>query len=692
MVAPSRRSPWPCDIRFGNVGLMLGRTDQKGDTPLIAVKSQPYQDQAGPGDEAQATAIPLVEESHAYKDLSLGYGLKIQGDMQADNKTRVCVGADTSVSGLIMKGPAITKFTPGTTDSTNGATKFIESAGSLFVSMGRYWLKYVNDASWTVSKDFGAGVFSVDAEVFQSGGGTPSTPVLWSVLNGANKTQFSSDAGVTWTAMATHINLAMCTIGKELYRASSVNQLSKVDANSDPTAEANWTNANSFNAGDKTYPINRIAVSALGYAIVFKTDGIYTIDADGNDHHLYPNAVAGGTSEDGKYYFQFGNDVHVTYGRQHVRLVPTVSFGNPRLELQPIGPERMTQNDSAVRGRVTAGCANGSLGAYAGIYNEDTGDSYLLKFGAWTDDNIQEGKLDEAQRIDAWHGSLSQKFSGVKLTAMIRSSVGAASNHYRCYMGFSDGSLAWFTMPNTPNPSADTGYAFDNATDATVTFPLFHGGHQADVKSLRGFTVAGTTLTTTEYCQWNYKLDPSAVAYTAFGTNFNTTPRLRADFTFGVKSALADIQLVLHNTNTTASPIVTTPTLHYAIIPVTILLYSGIVLASDGLVKRNASQLRIGSGQIRSTVKSAVGAGGTLITLPDESQKVLSLIDYGETLSWDDRAKTWNAGLKFTAVEYVTNSPAGGGSISTIYGTVLRLQPYLASDLAGYSISDLGIL
>lgn len=686
MVAPSRRMPWPTDIRIAGTGLMLGRETKDG--PLIAVDAQPYSDQPTPGDTSQEGAPPLVELSHAYTDLSMGYGLKVQGDMQMDHKTRVCMGADTSIGGLIMKGPLVTKFTPGTTDATNGCTKFIESGGVLFASMGRYWLKYVNDSSWTVSKDFTAGIFTLDAEVFQSGGGSPATPILWAAMNSTNKAQYSSDGGATWTAMSSHVNIAMATVGRELYRASDVNQLSKCDSNSDPTVEGNWTNANSFRAGDKSYAINKLAVNAVGSLLIFKTNGIYTIDSAGDDHQLYPDAVAGGSSDDGKFFFRFGNDVHVTYGKQHVRLVPTVSFGTPRLELQPIGPERFVENDSVVRGRITAGAPNGSLGAYAWLYSDDTGNSHLLKFGSWIDANLQEGKLDEATRIDAWHGSIVQTFTGVKCTAMIRSSVGAPSGHYRMYCGFSDGSLAWFTLPCVPNPAGCSSYTFDNTVDGTVNFPLFHGGHEADGKSIRGFTVAGTNLTTTAYVQWNYKLDPSAAAYTAFGTNYNTTPRQRADFQTGVKTYLGDFQMVLHNTTTSESPIITTPTIHYAIIPVSFLIYSGIVLANSGLTKLNASPLRLGPTQIRAVVKSQIGAGGSTVVFPDESSKTVSFIDYGETLAWDERAQGWSAGLKFSCVEYVTNSPAGTGTI--LYGIILRLAPYLVSDLAAYSISDLG--
>lgn len=682
MVAPSRRMPWPTDIRISGTGLMLGRSSKS--SPLIAVDAQPYSDQPAPGDNAQENAPPLVELAHAWRDLSMGYGLKIQGDLQQDNKTRVCIGADTSIGGLIMKGPQIVKFTPTNVDATNGVTKFIETAGTLLCMNGRYVNKYVSDVSWTTSKDFTAGKFAIDAEVFQSGGGTPSTPIIFACLNSTNKAQYSTDGGATWTAMSSHINVAMSTVGRELYRASDVNQLSKVDENSDPTDEAQWTNANSFRAGDKQYPINRLAVDGVGSLLVFKTNGIYTIDSAGEDHQLYTNVATGYGAEDGKYVWQFGNDVHTTYGKQHVRLVPTVSFGTPRLELQPIGPERSTLNDSEVKGRITAGAANGSLGAYAALYNDDTGHSYLLKFSSWLDANLQEGKLDEGTRVDAWHGSISQKFSSVKCTAMIRSSVGAASGHFRIYMGFSDGTIAWFTLPCVPNPAACSSYTFDNATDATVNFPLFHGGHEATGKSLRGFTVTGTNLTATEYAQWNYKLDPSAAAYTAFGSLFDTTPRKRVDFTTGAKSYLADFQLVLHNTNTTSSPIITTPTIHYALIPTSILVYSGSILASYGLVKLNASPLRLGPEKIRDLIRSQVGANGTTVVFPDESTKVVSFTSHGESLAWDERANNWSAAVKFTCVEYVVTAN------TTTFGTVLRLGPYLVSDLAGYSISDLG--
>src|SRR5258708_33780375 len=99
MPAPSRRIPWPTDIRIAGRGLVSGRPSQG--LPLIDMTVEPYQEQVNPEDESQTSLPPLVELVHAWNDLSLGMGLQLQGIAQADKKTRNCLGADTSVGGYI---------------------------------------------------------------------------------------------------------------------------------------------------------------------------------------------------------------------------------------------------------------------------------------------------------------------------------------------------------------------------------------------------------------------------------------------------------------------------------------------------------------------------------------------------------------------------------------------------------------
>lgn len=646
----------------------------KRGAPLVATKVQPYTDQA-PSDYSYGSTSPIAERTHAYRDLSLGFGLKVQGDTDLDHKYLNALGVDASVGGLIMKGPEMAGglsggiFTPATTDATNGVSSFMELGGNLYAMAGRYVLKRVSDSSWTVSKDFGAGVNVLNAATFTSGGGTPAGAVAYAALNDGNKAVYSTD-GTTWTAFATFTCLDFQQVGRQLYRASDTNQLSNVDANADPTVEANWSNANSFRAGDKTSPIQRLAVTAVGSLIVLKQDGVYSIDEAGEDHRLYSGVMQfGAGADDGRYWFSFGNDLHVTYQMQHVRLVPTVSFGNPRLELQPIGPERMVENDSVVRGRVTAGLGHGSLGAYCGLYNDDTGNSFLLKFGAWIGPRLEEGKLEEAQRVDAWHGSISQTFTNKKITAMWKSTLGAPAGHYRLYLGFSTGDLSWLVLPCTPNPAACSAYRFDATTDGLLTMSQFHGTFEADAKTLRSFSVTGPVLNATNYAALNYKTDPSLGSYTALGTSFNTSPRQRADFPNNTATYLADLQLVLHNTVDTASPVLSAPALHWAVRPKLILEYTGVIAGDNGQTKRDGRPHRLGPAAIRQVVNDATQATGSVnVVFPDEQSKQVSFVDYGESITFDERAfGAWSSDVPFKCIEFVTNQQMGTWARVGIY-------------------------
>jgi hypothetical protein len=682
---------------------MLAR-DNKGMPKLSAIKAQPYSDQPSPGDVNQEQAPPVVELPHAWPDLSLGFGLTVDTPEQQSHKYRNTLGADASIGGFIMKGPLITTCTPATRDATNGITQFVElPSGALFAMNGRYVQQRTSDnttTGWGASpvKDFGVGVSCINACVHTSDGGTPANPTIYAAMNSTNKAQYSSD-GATWTSFASFVALDFFTVSRQLWRCSDVNQVSSCDAVADPTNEANWTNSNSFRIGDKSFPINQVHVSSVGYPIFMKQDGIYTLDTSGQDFRLYPFFQFGASPEDGHYVWDFGNDTHVTYGNEHVRLVPTISFGNPHTELQPVGPERIPENTSEVHGRLTAGVGDGTLGAYAGLYNQDNGNSYLMKFSSWVGPSLQEGKLEEAQRIDAWHGSLSQPFVGKKITAMHRSRVGAPSGHYRCYIGFSDGTIAWFNLSCTPMPyqcAISGNYQFDNVTDGVLNLALFHGGHMAEAKSLRGFSVSGLQLTTTEYAMFNYKLSTASAAYSPFvdvngsQVQYNSTPLMRADFQVGTSSYLADIQLVLHNTFTSASPIISTPTLHYAVITPVALRYQGIVDASL-TVRRDGRPMRRGAQAIRNILKSAADSTtGVSITLPDGTTRTFTMIVYGENLAWTERDRAWDAAIPFEIVEYNPNfSPV---SATHLHGVIANLTPTTINDLTSYSLLDLNNL
>ncbi len=628
---PSRRRPFPFDMIWSGVGVMLAR-NAKGGPTLNAVKAQPLPDQPNPIATNQEQQPPVVELPHSWGDLSLGFGLSVDTPEMDSHKYSHTIGADASLGGFIMKGPLITTCTPATRDTTNGITEFIEFPnGSLLAMNGRYVHRRVSDNTVTgfgasPVKDFGAGVNCINAAIHQSDGGTPANPTVYAAMNGANVAQYCSDStGVTWTAFSTHVSIAYWTVGRELWRASDVNQASKCDQASDPTVEASWANAASFRIGDKQYPINRVRVSSVGFPLFMKQDGLYTLDTVGQDSRLYPWFQFGASSEDGLFSWDFGNDTHVTYGNQHVRLTPTEGFSFPRVSLVPTGPERSLGNTSEVHGRLTAGVGDGSMFAYVGLYNPDTNTSYLLKFSGWIGAEIMPGKFEEAQRIDAWHGSISQPFVGKKITAMHRSRTGAGAY------------VKWSYKTSTAQ------LAFTSLTDSTGT----------DVK-------------------------------------FDVTPLKRADVQTGTSSYLADLKLTLHNTFTSLSPVVTTPTIHYSVVTPVALRLTGVIDATT-TVRRDGRPMRLSSQTIRSLIKSAANAQtGVTITLPDGSTKTFSVINYGEQLAWSERTEPWSSLIPFEIVEYNPNQTDTGAT--RVNGIIANLAPYTVADLAVYTIADLELL
>ena len=96
-------------------------------------------------------------------------------------------------------------------------------------------------------------------------------------------------------------------------------------------------------------------------------------------------------------------------------------------------------------------------------------------------------------------------------------------------------------------------------------------------------------------------------------------------------------------------------------------------MAADGLVKRDGTPLRLGAEAIRNAVKGAAEAQGSVtVVLPDESSQQLSVVDYGEAMSWDERLRQWRAALAVKGVQFKTN---------TVNGTYGRMEAYTYADL-----------
>lgn len=646
-----RRSPYPFGIKVSGQGLLLGRgrgRDGRPTSEFVETTEAEDQTQAAPSDYGYSAQNPKVERVQSYGDFSGGMGLKVQQGPD-DKRYRYTIAADLSVPRVWQKGPSITTVTPTTTDATNGVSGFFEQGGVLYAVVGRYALVRGGDtgADWTVSKDFGSGEVAVDHATFAPNTGTTT----YTFVALGDDDGFWYFNGTTWLQHSLKAR-AFARVGSEFYRAHASNLLAKVDVDTNPLDVANWSADNAFYVGDYAANITRLAVTAGGDLVVLKTDGAYTLDQAGDDHELYPFLRFSPGASNGKGYGAFLNDL----------LVPFANGGLYRIgadfAIESVGLERLTSNDSEVRGRVTAVQGHSVWHAYAGVYNGT--DSYLCKL-------MPDG---------AWHGSISAKFASKQITALYRSTIGAASAHSRMYVGFSDGTIGWFLLPNDPNPAADTSYPY-TTTDGEIYPPLLTGIFANDPKVLFAASVNGNSLNSTNYVTLSYKTDPAVSTYVALAGNFDAV-REQVDFPDNTSGILFDLKFVLVNTATTASPQVTGIGIHHSTRPERREIYRFHVLCADGLIRRDGVPLRIGRTRIRQIVEAARDAQGAVtILLPDESSQQVVVTRYQETTAFDDWYRKWQAALLVEGVQQATNLAFNYGRLeSYTYGALKAVYTY----------------
>ena len=630
----ARKSPFPYHLKIGATGLLLGSAGPN--KPMLVSSKMQDIAQVTPPDFSYAGMNPIGDRDEPYESLVLGYGLKTQEKWQ-DFKYARANAVDLSVWPW-CKGPEVVRYTPPVRDTAPGTTpRFFELGGVLYLANGRYILRRDSDASWSMVKDFGASVSVLDAVVFTSN--FDGVQRAWVALT-AGPAQYSSN-GTTWTAMTTFGALAFAAIGREWWWADDINRLRKCDTNADPTLEANYTSL-IFRAGDKSATIRQLMISAAGTLIIAKIDGLYTLDQAGDDHQLFPFLRFAAESTNGHAWGQFENSLYTSYGSQLIKIDADLSGSE-------VGPERLVNNDSVVKGRVTSFAAVGTMFALAGLWNPDTNTSYLMKFGAWS---TVEG---ETKHLDTWHGSLSEPFTGAAIRALHTSYIGSpASGHTRTYLACNDGTVGWLINPCVPNPAACSQYRF-HVGDAWVDMPLWHGGYHASPKSLRHFSVTGPRLDTANHVRIEYKLEPTAVTWTMHPNVFDHSTYENAPLPTDATTVLAAFRVHLINTTAIASPLVSAVSIGHALRPKRYMQVELTVLCSDGLVRRDGVPMRVGRRQIQRAVEEAVDTPGAVVcTLPDESVQALSFTDYAISQSFDEIGRQWRGSLTIKAVQWNT--------------------------------------
>ena len=646
----AKRSPYPYHVIISGVGFMIG-APQPGQPALVSTATQSIS-QVAPPDFSYAGANPLNDREDPYQQMTLGMGLSLQ-EKADDQRYNAANAVDLSVWPWMM-GPEINTYLPAGVNATYGITKFFEIITDVYCVNGpNVYKKAAGADTWSIVHTFAAPIIDVCVFTSQFDG----VQRAFFALQGNNVAGYTD--GVTWSNMATFTALAFTVIGKEFWWADSINRLRKLDTGADPTNEANYTSL-IFHVGDLGSVITSLLVTSGGTLIVAKTDGMYTLDASGQDKELFPFLRYADTPNNGRAWGTFENGLYVAYNNSLGRVDADLSWTS-------VGPDDLASNSAGISGAVTAFAGVETMFAYAGLLDRDTNTSYLCKFGAWVALGVRGPRQStlvtalgsqgtgEPVHVDAWHGSVSIPFVGRAIQGLFVSSVGTSvPNHSRTYVGFSDGTIGWILNPCTPNPAGCEHYRYF-VGDGWVDMPTWHGGYHASVKSLRHFSVTGPKLDASNYVTLEYKLDPTAsTPFTALAHTFNQGVYDRVKFPIDVACTLAAYRVHLHNTVATSSPLVGAASIGHALRPQRIMEFSAAILCADGLARRDGVPIRMGRTQIQKLIEAAVDEPGAVnVTLPDETTQQLMFTDYSMEQSFDEIGRQWRGSLKVKAVQWI---------------------------------------
>jgi hypothetical protein len=676
MGVSSKRRPYPFDARLhspsGEVGVML-RATEAGE--MVGRKVQPLE-RVQPADYTSQSLPPYVERQYPFKRLVMGMGEKAQATPEGHSYW-YALWADCSIGGIAMKAPAFHTLTPSSTGQIRGFVEALDN-GTLrtFALAGRYVLKRTGDtgAAWTVvgGLDLGSGHYFTSAARFKDGSASP-VDALYAATDTGLLYRLKTDGSgwdeltAAWTgASAGQKAKYLAVIGNELWRGWD-NFVSKTEGS--PADGAVWSGR--IAVGDGSQPITWLA-GQQGALYAMKRDGIYTLNTDGSDNDLFPSLKSLPDDLNGQQTAAWSDSLWVPWGGSLYQ----VAVSGDAATLQPSGFERLLENDSEVRGVPTCSAGHGSWFNYVALYNAGTDTSYLCKLGTWLNPE-SETVGGEYRFLLVPHGALA-KWAGKKATAMKVTSVPGPNP--RLNVGFDDGSIEYAILPkDTPNPLNDSACEF-TTTLGEIYWPEIQALAEADNKTWRALTAYGARLDHANYVSFRTRTE-SAASLTAL-PNYVTASGARLDFPTNTYSKRLWVVQELHNTLTSATPVVEGCALSYAVRPAFQLQYDLTIRAESFCARRDGTiDMRSGESIRRLVREVAAHPGSVDVELPDETITNVSALSYSESLLPKEKrfGPAWDLGLQI--VEWQTVS---------VYGTIGRLEPYTVAGLGDLTIEQLG--
>lgn len=653
----SRRPPWPDDLKIGAYGVMLV------DGTMVGEKTQTM--------EAVAPTVQEYDSAPIYKERTFafrptrGMGERVQS---SHTSKRYAYGLNVwVVGGLFGKGPLTHTITPASTGSIRAFAEGLHSGAlTQFILAGQYVLRRSDDtnAGQNVS-DNRAGQTATSAVRFRGAYASPVDGVYVAWSDGALR-QYDGAAWNAATLPAGFLPQFLEVLGSELWAADPTNSVLR-KCTGDPLLAGSWSG--SILVGNPSIKITAIRQVSNRLAIFKEDGGIYTINADGSSNDLFPGVRSVPDPTNARTVAAWLDALWFRMGPSFYKLT---MGGGP--QIQSVGPERMLNDASEVRGPVQAFAGYGTVGGLCVTYSP-AGNSYLLQYGNW----IPPSELFTQQNatfqfVDQYDGAMV-KWAGKRATAMAVSGVAAPDT--RLYVGFSDGSYDWIKL--VPNPFAPNSGAEFTAAASKLYIPKHHAMFQADWKTTNGFSAFGPVITAADNVQINYRTD-SAAAFTGLPGTIST-PGQRLDTAGTVLGHDLDVEIVLNNTTTSDTPVVEGIGIHESVRPTLRRDFSGVVDARSYVARKDGSSSRLTAEQIRNIMVQAAGSPGAIsLTLPDEVTEPLSFFEYHEALLPRGKRNGLGWQVAFKATEF---------RVATVTGTIGRLKGVLIGDLKGVLIGQL---
>lgn len=657
--ASSRRPPWPYTALVAGMGVRC-----RGD--IVGKKVEPLGN-AVPTSQEYGDDDLYRERSFAFR-APLGYGESVQ---RSHLSRRCRYGLNVWFAGNQRgKGPKWNNIAPASTGSVRDFVEALHGGVvTQFILAGRYILRRTSDlaAGQTVSKDFGAGRTITSAARFKPTGGTDSLHVtldngdLYS-YDGANWSASPAAAAGAWNGDA----LLCVVVGDQFFIQDTANTTRLATA--DPMVGTNYSGQHIY--GDGSLTINGLtSVGGQLVALMDSGEAFGLNEAGGTEPLTTGLATTPATTNGSRPAADARGFLYWRVGGSWFRMA---AGGNP----EPIGPERLIDNDTEVSGVAQAFAWYGAYYGFFGLYNDSNGASYLTQFGDWLPNDDEDGYV----FVETFNGALV-KWAGRQLSAMRVQAIGGVP---RLYVGFTNGTYGFVKLPqNTPNPFAPmSGCEFaDGSTGASECFwPRHTMMKPREKKANLDVAEFGTVLDADNYVTVAARTDFSG-AYTTVGTLIE--PGQLQEFPDNTIGVAIDLKETFISPSSASTPVVEALVLKEQLRPALRLEYTLPISARHRVGLMNGATDRKTPDQIKAHIKSCVDSPSSVqIVLPDEVNQNFNSITYQEVIPHESRRHGLEYELLTSFVQYRTNE---------IYGIYARFRALTFGDLGTMTFAEAGV-